>query len=497
MTEGCILALDQSTTGSKAAVVNHAGQVVAICTKEHKQYYPQPGWVEHDPLEIYENCKELLKQVVEQAKLTPSDLCVLAITNQRETIMMWERETGQPVYNAIVWQCRRTAKICDELKAQGLEDTIKDKTGLQLDPYFSATKAAWIFRNVPGVKEKAASGKICIGTIDSWLIWKLTQGAVHATDYTNASRTLLFNIHTLKWDPELLDIFGVKSNLLPEVKSSNAIFGKTAPGELFDISIPISGVIGDSQGALFGQQCIKPGMVKATYGTGSSVMMYTGKKLVRSEHGLVSAVAWGIDDDVEYAVEGIIHSSGDTVKWVKDNLGLFESFTEAEAMINSLTDNEGVYLVPAFVGLGVPHWDPYARAAILGMSRSTGKAHVIRAAVESIAYQINDAISVMVEESGLPLQELKADGGATSNKFLMQFQADVLRTKVNVAKIAELSMMGAVYLAGLGVGIWSSTQDIKEVIELGTVYGPSMDDEIRVSNIAGWHKAVERVLEKG
>ena len=496
MSNQFILALDQSTSGSKAAVVNNQGQIISLCTKEHRQSYPKPGWVEHDPLEIYQNCKELLIEVVAKAGLQPSDLTVLAITNQRETIVLWDRETGQPVYNAIVWQCRRTADLCEQLKLDGMEEMIQARTGLQLDPYFSATKIKWILDNVSGVKEKAHAKQLCIGTIDSWLIWKFTKGAVHATDYTNASRTLLYNSQTLQWDLELLELFQVEPGMLPEVKSSNEIFGYTAKGELFaDVSLPIAGVIGDSQGALFGQQCIKPGMVKATYGTGTSVLMHTGQQLVRSEKGLVSAIAWGINGQVDYAVEGIIHCSGDAVKWVKDNLGLFDSFAEAEALINSLPSNEGVYLVPAFVGLGIPYWQPNVRAAILGMSRGASKAHIIRAAVEAIAYQINDAINVMVEESGIALQELKADGGATSNQFLMQFQADLLQRPVNVAKIAELSMMGSVYLAGLAVEIWPDLQAITDIIEFGRVYQPQMDQETRQKNMVGWQQAVASVLK--
>lgn len=494
MSDKIILALDQSTSGSKAAVVNNKGQIKHLLTKAHKQYYPQSGWVEHDPLEIYNNCTYLLKKVMDLAGLEPQDVGVLAITNQRETVVLWDRETGQPVYNAIVWQCRRTANMCKQLKASGVEELIQAKTGLQLDPYFSATKIKWILDNISGVKQKAAAGKICIGTIDTWLIWKLTNGKVYATDYTNASRTMLFNIRTLEWDQELLNVFGVSGLMLPEVKPSNAIFGKTGKDVLFDTEIPISGVIGDSQAALFGQQCTTPGMVKTTYGTGSSIMMHTGNELIRSKRGLVSAVAWGIDQKVEYAVEGIIHSAGDTVKWVKENLGLFTTFSEAEAMINSLPDNQGVYLVPAFVGLGVPHWDPYARAAVVGISRTTEKAHFVRAAVESIAYQIYDAISLMIEESGIELQELKADGGATTNRFLMQFQADILQAKVNVAHIAELSMMGSVYLAGLGIKIWNDIRQIKAIIEPGTIYAPDVDSRLRKQNIAGWSEAVNSVL---
>lgn len=488
-----ILVLDQSTSGSKAMLINEMGRIICKKSIEHKQYYPKPGWVEHDPLEIYENCMKLLVNITKETGLQ-EDIDVLAVTNQRETVLIWDKETGQPIYNAIVWQCRRTADICDKLKAEGLEASIQEKTGLQLDPYFSATKIKWILENVDGAKQKAKEGKLCIGTMDSWIIWKLTGGKVHATDYTNASRTLLFNIHTLKWDEELLKIFGVTNEMLPEVKSSNEIFGYTSKEELFERSIPISGVIGDSQGALFGQQCTRPGMAKATYGTGSSVMMHVGPKLISSQKGLVSAIAWGIDNKVEYALEGIVHCSGDALKWVKDNLELFNTFDEAEKMIAELKDNEGVYMVPAFVGLGVPYWNPYARAAVVGMSRGTSKAHFVRAAMEAIAYQINDAISVMVEESGIALKELKADGGPTRNEFLMQFQASLLQTPVNVSKVAELSAMGAVYLAGLGVGIWKSIDEIQKVIETGKVYKPCMSQELRKKYLSGWKKAVNQVL---
>lgn len=494
MGKGYILAVDQSTSGTKAVVVNRNGEILARSTKEHKQYYPRTGWVEHDPLEIYENVKWVLQDVINRGGFMPSDIDVLAITNQRETVVVWDKNTGLPIYNAIVWQCRRTAELCDEIKSKGLESVIKDKTGLMINPYFSATKVKWILDNVKGAREKAAKGELLFGNIDSWLIWKLTGGKVHATDYTNASRTLLFNIKTLKWDNELLNIFKIPENMLPEVRSSNEIFGSTEAGELFPVSIPISGVIGDSQGALFGQQCFEHGMAKATYGTGSSVLMYVGDKIIESKNGLVTTVAWGLDGKVEYALEGIIHCSGDTLKWVKDNLGLFHNFSEVEAMINSLKDNEGVYLVPAFTGLGVPYWDAYARAAIVGMTRRSNKNHIVRAAVESIAYQIRDAVEVIQAESGISLKELRVDGGATINKFLMQFQADILNARVVKSIVPELSIMGCAYIAGLGVGIWKSRDEIKSLRQDSEIYVPLMDEQLRERCYKGWKAAVRRVL---
>jgi glycerol kinase len=493
--KGYILALDQSTSGTKAMIVDSKAEILGRSSKEHNQYYPEPGWVEHDPLEIYENVKFVLKDSVNKTKLEPADIDVLAITNQRETVVVWDKHTGIPVYNAIVWQCRRTAELCDELKLKGFEDIIKDKTGLMLDPYFSATKVSWILDNVEGTREKANKGELLLGNIDTWLMWKLTGGKVHATDYTNASRTSLFNIKTLQWDGELLQIFKIPETMLPEVKSSNSIFGSTKPGELFEVSIPISGVIGDSQGALFGQQCFEVGMAKATYGTGSSVLMNVGSNFIQSKNGLVTAIAWGMDGKVEYALEGIIHSSGDTVKWVRENLGLFTDFSEVEPMINSIQDNDGVYVIPAFSGLGIPYWDAYARAAIVGMTRRSNKKHIVRAAVESIAYQIRDAIEVIQAESGVPLKELRADGGATGNKFLMQFQADMLKTNVVKAEVSELSSMGSVYLAGLGAGIWKSKDELKALRKDSEAYGPEMEELIREKYYSGWKAAVKRVID--
>jgi glycerol kinase len=492
--KGYILAVDQSTSGTKAMIVDKKGEILAKSSKEHKQYYPQPGFVEHDPIEIYENVKMVLREVLIKQELLPEHIDVLAITNQRETAVVWDKNTGLPIYNAIVWQCRRTAEICDEIKNKGFENVIKGKTGLLTDPYFSATKVKWILDNVEGAREKAESGELLFGNIDAWLIWKLTRGKVHATDYTNASRTLLFNIKTLEWDNDLLKIFDIPKSMLPEVKFSNDIFGKTSAEELFKESIPISGIIGDSQGALFGQQCFEIGMAKATYGTGSSVLMNVGEKYVESKNGLVTAIAWGINGKVEYALEGIIHCSGDTLKWVKDKLGLYNSVSDIEPMTNSIKDNEGVYIVPAFTGLGIPYWDTYARAAIVGMSRDSNKNHVVRAAVESIAYQVRDAAAVIQSESGIELKELRVDGGPTDNKFLMQFQADMLQTNVAKAAIAELSSMGSVYLAGIGIGIWSSMEEIKAIRKASEMYRPTMCKQLREKYYSGWKLAVRRVL---
>jgi glycerol kinase len=496
MTKGYILALDQSTSGSKAMIVNRDGRILEKTSLEHKQYYPRPGWVEHDPIEIYENVKNILTKVLENAKLHAEDMDVLSITNQRETILVWDRNTGMPVYNAIVWQCRRTSEFCQELKNEGYELIIQQKTGLIIDPYFSATKVKWILDNVEGVREKADSGKLLLGTIDSWLVWKLTGGETHVTDYTNASRTLLFNIHTLQWDNELLALFDIPSSMLPAIKSSNDIVGYTSQNEIFDVSLPISGLIGDSQGALFGQNCFEIGMVKATYGTGSSIMMNIGDRFVGAGNGLVTSVAWGVNGKVEYALEGIVHCTGDALKWVKDNLGLFDDFKEAERMVSSIDNNEGVYMVPAFVGLGVPYWDPDARAAVVGMSRSSRKEHIVRAAIESTAYQIMDAINMMESESGIGPKELRVDGGPTKNVFLMQFQADILNLCVVCTENPELSAMGSAYLAGLAIGVWKDKEEIRNLRKETHIYYPSMPYELRKCYCREWKVAVKKVLTR-
>ncbi|WP_253957696.1 glycerol kinase GlpK [Metabacillus halosaccharovorans] len=495
MTTNYILAIDQSTSGTKALVVNSEGEITHKTALAHKQHYPEPGWVEHDPIEIYENVKQVITEVVQFASVPLNQYKVLAITNQRETIVVWDKETGIPVYNAIVWQCRRTSDFCKGLKEKGFEDKIQSKTGLTIDPYFSASKICWILDHIEGVREKANEGKLLLGTIDSWLIWKLTGGRVHATDNTNASRTLLFNIHTLAWDDELLEIFNIPKTMLPEVKSSNDIFGRVNDPNLSFLGLPISGIIGDSQGALFGQKCFEKGMAKATYGTGTSVMMNTGH-LVDAQNGLVTSVAWAIDGEVSYALEGIINSTGDVLKWVKEDLELFSDFSEVESLATSIPDNQGVYLVPAFVGLGAPYWNPYARAAILGMNRNSGKAHIIRAALESITYQVSDAIELMKNESNIEIKELKVDGGATSNSFLMQYQADMIGSDVVVSLVAELSSLGSVYLAGLGVGIWNSIDEIKRLNKESKKYQPVISSELRDRYYQGWQESVKSVLVK-
>ncbi|MFT3950935.1 MAG: glycerol kinase GlpK [Oscillospiraceae bacterium] len=491
-----ILAVDQSTSGTKTMVVDSKGEILAKSAKGHAQYYPESGWVEHDPMEIYENVKLLLKDVVSKCSVSPVDLDVLAVTNQRETVVIWDKTTGVPVYNAIVWLCRRTADFCGELKNKGFESMIKEKTGLIIDPYFSASKIRWILDHVPGAREKAARGELLFGNIDSWLIWKLTGGKSHTTDFSNASRTMLFNIKTLQWDKELLELFGIPVSMLPQVRCSDEIFGQTKAGELFDESLPIAGVIGDSQGALFGQQCFEVGMAKATYGTGSFILMNTGKHCMDSRNGLVTTIAWGVQGEVSYAFEGIVHCTGDTLKWLKENLGMFRDFSEMEEMMNAVSDNGNVYVVPAFSGLGIPYWDAYARAAIVGMSRGSNKNHIVRAAVESIAYQVKDAVEVVQTESAIKLKELRADGGPTTNRFLMQFQADLLDVKIAKSEVAELSAMGACYLAGLAVGIWKSVDEIKQFRKAAAVYTPNMDAQRREKYYAGWKDAVSRVLTK-
>ncbi|WP_276352266.1 glycerol kinase GlpK [Cohnella caldifontis] len=492
--ETFILAIDQSTSGTKALVVDRSGRILARSSAEHRQIYPAPGWVEHDPEEIYENVKRTARQALAQAGIGASRLAALTITNQRETAVMWDRTTGKPVHNAIVWQCQRTADQCSALQQAGHGPAVKAATGLMLDPYFSATKWCWMLEHAVGAQERLAQGKLLAGTMDSWLIWKLTGGQVHATDYTNASRTSLFNIYSLAWDAEMCGLFGVPRSLLPEVKSSDEIYGYISDPDLFPEPVPISGIIGDSQAALFGQQCWERGMAKATYGTGTSVLMNIGERPVAANNGLVTTIAWGRGGKVTYAVEAIIRSSGDTVKWVRDNLGLFETFEEMDAMLRRIPDNEGVYLVPAFVGMGAPYWDPYARASITGMNRSTGREHIVRAAVESIAYQVRDAAELMAGETGIPLIKLNADGGATANPLLMQFQADMLHLPLRISKIAELSAMGSVYLAGLGAGYWTSLDEITALEVEAYHYAPAMEAEARDKNYEGWKRAVRAVV---
>jgi len=492
--ERYILAIDQSTSGTKALLVNRNGSVIARSSAEHKQSYPAPGWVEHDPLEIYNNVMKAALDVLRKTGISPGSLAALTVTNQRETAVMWDLETGIPVYNAIVWQCQRTAEQCARMKEAGHEELVREKTGLMLDPYFSAAKWRWMLEHADGAAKKLDEGKLLAGTIDSWLIWKLTGGRVHATDYTNASRTSLFNIHTLEWDEEMCSLFGVPSALLPEVKSSDDLFGYTEESGWLGACVPVSGIIGDSQAALFGNLCLEEGTAKATYGTGTSVLMNVGSKPAFSGNGLVQAIAWGRSGEVTYALEAVIRTSGDSIKWIRDNLGLFDSFDEMELLLESVRGNEGVYLIPAFVGLGAPYWQPNARAAITGMNRGTGKAHIIRAALESIAYQVRDAVEVLQAASGISLSELRADGGAADNSFLMQFQSDMLSKKVVRSGVAELSAMGSVYMGGLAVGYWSSLEEIVKQQTTPRSYEPQMDPDEVERNCAGWKQAVASVL---
>lgn len=486
-----ILAVDQSTSGTKVLLVNRQGEIVYIKNKEHTQYYPKPGWVEHDPMEIMRNVLELLQEGA--ARIAGDDEIIsLAITNQRETALIWDKETGAPIYNAIVWQCRRTADICGQIKEAGWDTLVEDKTGLKVDPYFSATKFKWILDHVEGARDKLQEDRLMAGTIDAWLIWNLTDRTEYKTDTTNASRTMLYNIYDLKWDPELLEVFDLKGILLPEVCPCDADFGKTSLGGFLQKPLPIQGVIGDSQGALFAHMCYEAGTAKATYGTGTSILMNTGSTPVRSRDGLVTAIAWGQGNSVNYALEGIINCSGDILNWQKNELGLFDTHDKIEGFCKSIPDNEGVYLVPALVGYGIPYWNPYAKAALLGMTRATTKAHVIRAGVESIVYQIYDAIAVMEKVAGLSLKSLNVDGGATANNFLLQFQADILGKEVAASAVKELSAMGAARLAASRSDFFDSASQSDNSHKRS--FQPSMSQETRQKNIQGWKEAVESIV---
>jgi glycerol kinase len=489
--EKFILALDQGTTSSRAIVFNHKGSLVSLAQKEFTQIYPQSGWVEHNAREIWSSQVSVAAEAILNANLQASDIAAIGITNQRETTVVWDRETGEPVYNAIVWQDRRTAAYCDMLKAQGLDQMIQEKTGLVIDSYFSATKVRWILENVADAREKAAAGKLAFGTVDSWLIWNLTGGKVHVTDVSNASRTLLFNITTLSWDEELLKLFDIPASMLPEVKSSSEVFGETS-GNLFATKIPISGVAGDQQAALFGQLCTQPGMVKNTYGTGCFMLMNIGDKPIRSKNNLVTTIAWKIGDQVQYALEGSIFIAGAVVQWLRDELKIISTSAEVETLAAKVENSGGVYLVPAFAGLGAPHWNQYARGTIFGISRGTNDAHIARAALESIAFQTMEVLKAMEADSGINIKELRVDGGATANNLLMQFQADILKARVVRPEMVEVTAIGAAYLAGLGIGYWSCVDDIQQQWEINKNFEPDTNrdtDEL----IKGWHKAVKAV----
>ncbi len=491
-----ILAIDQSTSATKTILFNKVGTLDARVTIPHQQYYPQASFVEHDPVEIFNNTLQGICDVMAEKNATAEDLASIAITNQRETAMIWDKNTGEPVANAAVWQCLRGADYCAKLKEANKESMIREKTGLLIDPYFSASKLHWIMNNVAGLKDRAKNGDLLLGTMDSWLLWKLTGGKVHATDYSNACRTLLFNIHTLEWDQELIDLFDLDSSMFPEVHYSDEVFGYTDTEILFDTPVAIAGLLGDSHAALFGQNCFKPGMGKATYGTGSSVMMNIGTQSMNPPEGLVTSIGYGIDKKIFYVFEGNIHCTGDTINWMKLDAGLINDASETEALATSVDDNNGVYFVPAFVGLGAPYWDNEARACLSGMSRSTKKAHIVRAGLESIAYQIKDLIGLMIEDGSVQLKELRVDGGPTRNKFLMQFQADMLNNNVARSEIEEVSALGTTFMAGLATGFWKNTEEIESLRQSAHLFEPQMELEKIEELYNGWKKAVERARLK-
>ncbi|MCT8976172.1 glycerol kinase GlpK [Clostridium sp. CX1] len=488
-----IMALDQGTTSSRCILFNERGLVVSSAQKEFKQIYPEAGWVEHDPMEIWATQFSVATEALFKANISAEDISAIGITNQRETTVVWDRRTGLPVYNAIVWQCRRTAGICDELREKGIDKVIKDKTGLILDAYFSATKVKWILDNVPGARREAEKGNLVFGNVDTWLIWNLTKGKVHVTDYTNASRTMLFNIHELKWDKELLEIFDIPESMLPEVKPSSCVYGETDHA-LFNTSIPIAGDAGDQQAALFGQTCFKPGTAKNTYGTGCFLLMNTGEKAVESKNGLLTTIAVGIDGKVEYALEGSIFIGGASIQWLRDELRMIKSASETEKYCTAVEDTNGVYMVPAFVGIGAPYWDQYARGTIVGLTRGTKKEHFIRATVESLAYQTYDVLKAMQEDSGIELKALKVDGGASANNFLMQFQSDVLGVQVDRPEVIETTALGAAYLAGIAVGYWKDRDEVAKNWAISKNFESNMADERREELLKGWHEAVKRSM---
>ncbi len=483
-----ILAFDQGTTSSRAIVFNKEGALVSVSQKEFTQLYPQPGWVEHNANEIWSTQVGVAAEAILKAGLHARDIEAIGITNQRETTVVWNRQTGAAIYNAIVWQDRRTAAYCDSLKAQGLEDKIREKTGLVIDAYFSATKVNWILENVAGARAQAEAGELAFGTIDSWLIWNMTGGKTHVTDVTNASRTLLFNINTLSWDEELLQLFNIPASMLPQVKSSSEIVGETSSA-LFAARIPIAGIAGDQHAALFGQMCTKPGMVKNTYGTGCFMLMNIGDKPILSNHKLVTTVAWKIGDQVQYALEGSIFIAGAVVQWLRDGLGLISSSADVERLAQQVASSEGVYVVPAFAGLGAPHWNQHARGTMVGITRGTTSAHIARAALESIAYQTLEVLKAMEADAGISIKELRVDGGATANDLLMQFQADILGTQVVKPEVTEVTAIGAAYLAGLATGYWGSIEEIRNQWQVSRAYDPATSSQ-NEALIKGWHRAV-------
>ena len=483
-----LISLDQGTTSSRAVVFNNHSQIVEIVSKEFTQIYPQPGWVEHDPMEIYASQYSVLIEAIAKSGISADDIAAIGITNQRETTIVWDKNTGKPIYNAIVWQCRRTADIVEKMRQDGLEDYVLDNTGLVLDAYFSATKIKWILDNVPEAREKADKGELLFGTVDTWLIWKLTNGKVFATDYTNASRTMIFNIKTLKWDTKLCEYLGIPLSMLPEVKNSSDDFGEVS---LFGHNVPIAGVAGDQQSALFGQTCFEKGEAKNTYGTGCFLLMNIGEEFVKSKHGLVTTIAATYDEKVQYALEGSVFVGGALIQWLRDEMRFISDAADSEYFAYKVKDNNGVYIVPAFTGLGAPHWDMYARGTIFGLTRGSSRNHIVRAALEAIAYQTMDVMDAMKQDTGIDISSLKVDGGASKNNFLMQFQSDILSLNVERAKIMETTALGVAYLAGLKVGTFKSIDEIKKIWDKDQVYVPSMDETLKKEYIKKWSKAVK------
>ncbi|MDM5192413.1 glycerol kinase GlpK [Bacillus hominis] len=486
-----ILSLDQGTTSSRAILFNKKGEIVHSAQKEFTQHFPKPGWVEHNAQEIWGSILAVIATCLSEADVKPEQIAGIGITNQRETAVVWDKETGKPIYNAIVWQSRQTVEICDELKEKGYSEMVREKTGLLIDAYFSGTKVKWILDNVEGAREKAENGELLFGTIDTWLVWKLSGGKAHVTDYSNASRTLMFNIHDLQWDDELLDMLTVPKSMLPEVRQSSEIYGETVDYHFFGQNIPIAGVAGDQQAALFGQACFGEGMAKNTYGTGCFMLMNTGEKAVASEHGLLTTIAWGLDGKVNYALEGSIFVAGSAIQWLRDGMRMFKDASESEVYASRVASTEGVYVVPAFVGLGTPYWDSEVRGAMFGVTRGTTKEHFIRATLESLAYQTKDVLCAMEADSGIELNTLRVDGGAVKNNFLMQFQSDMLDVPVERPVINETTALGAAYLAGLAVGYWKNQDEIKEQWHMDKRFTPAMEAETSEELYAGWKKAIE------
>ena len=488
--EKYIMSIDQGTTSSRAILFNKNSEIVATSQKEFKQYFPQSGWVEHNANEIWSSVLACVAGVLSENNIKASQVEAIGITNQRETTVVWDKNTGRPVYNAIVWQSRQTAEICEELKSQDLEPKFKERTGLLLDPYFSGTKVKWILDNVEGAREKAENGDLLFGTIDTWLIWRFTEGNVHVTDYTNASRTLMYNIHDLKWDSELLEHLTVPESMLPEVKSSSEVYGETTKAHFFGINVPIAGIAGDQQAALFGQLCLDKGDTKNTYGTGCFLLMNTGTEAMKSENGLLTTIAYGLDGKVHYALEGSIFVAGSAIQWLRDGLRMFSDSSQTEEYAGRVDDTQGVYVVPAFTGLGAPYWDSEARGAVFGLSRGTDKEHFVRATLESLAYQTKDVLDAMQKDADTNLDMLRVDGGAAENDFLMQFQSDLLRTRVERPEVLETTALGSAYLAGLASGFWSSVDEIEQVTDTDSVFEPEMDQERIDELYEGWQAAV-------